>query len=128
MKPETTFNWKDEITSNIGNPEILEKLFRTNPKAFKTAFDSLPYETEDAGPLKFWKARLDYDARPDILKGITFNDLVTVIGICLVTAFLIKLPGIFPSIFSDEVFYQKNASIIVILPQLIYLIKEKVKK
>jgi len=120
MKLANTNNWKNEITSNTGNPEILEKLYRSNPLAFKNAFEGLPSDTADTGVLSFWKARLDYDARPDLLKGISFNDIMIVIGICLLTAFLIKLPGIFPSVFSDEVFYQKNASIIVFLGLTVY--------
>ncbi len=120
MKKETAIGWKEEITSNLGNPEILEKLYRSDPKTFKIVFDGLLSEIEDSTAVRFWKARLDYDTKPDLLKGIEFNELLSVIGICLLTAFLIKLPGIFPSIFSDEVFYQKNASIIVFLGLTIY--------
>ncbi|MGI6310634.1 MAG: hypothetical protein ACOXZU_03755 [Bacteroidales bacterium] len=120
MKKETISNWKEEIRSNLGNPEILEKLFRSNPKAFKTAFSDLSYDDDDSGIMRFWKARLDYDAGSDILKKISLKELLIVIGICLITAFLIKLPGIFPSVFSDEIFYQKNAAIIVFLGLAMY--------
>ena len=120
MKKETTINWKEEIRSNLGKPEILEKLFRSNPKAFKTAFSDLSYDDDDSGIMRFWKARLDYDAGSDILKKISLKELLIVIGICLITAFLIKLPGIFPSVFSDEIFYQKNTAIIVFLGLAMY--------
>ena len=120
MKKETISNWKEEIRSNLGNPEILEKLFRSNPKAFKTAFSDLSYDDDDSGIMRFWKARLDYDAGSDILKKISLKELLIVIGICLITAFLIKLPGIFPSVFSDEIFYQKNTAIIVFLGLAMY--------
>ena len=120
MKKETVISWKEEIASNLGNPEKLEKLYRSDPEVFKTAFGDLSSDTADAGVVKFWKARLEYDVKPDILKGITLNELMPVIGICLLTAFLIKLPAIFPSVFSETVFYQKNASIIVFLGLSIY--------
>ena len=120
MKKETTINWKEEIRSNLGKPEILEKLFRSNPKAFKTAFESLSYDDDNSGAMRFWKARLDYDAGSDILKKISLKELLIVIGICSITAFLIKLPGIFPSVFSDEIFYQKNTAIIVFLGLAMY--------
>jgi len=56
---------RDEIKTNLGNPEILEKLYRKDRKAFKAAFESIYTEIESTETVKFWKIRLDYDIRPD---------------------------------------------------------------
>ena len=60
----------DEIKANLANPEMLEKLYRDDQRAFKDAFNKIYAEIESTEPAKFWKARLDYDRKPEILKTL----------------------------------------------------------
>lgn len=113
----------EEIKAELGNPEMLEKLYRHDRKAFKTAFDKLFPEIESTEPAKFWKARLEYENKPEILKTFTLSEVVKVIAICLITALLIKIPDLFQIRFSDTVFYSKNAAIIVFLGLTLYTIR-----
>ena len=119
MNTETKINWANEIEANLGNPEILEGLYRNDRKAFKTAFDGLFREIETNEAAKFWRARLDYDIKPDILKTFTLRELIIVAATGLLAAFLIKIPTIFS--FSDEgSFYFKNAAIIIFFGLALY--------
>jgi hypothetical protein len=119
MNTETKINWASEIKANLGNPEILEGLYRDDRKAFKTAFDGLFQEIENTDAAKFWKPRLDYEIKPDILKTFTLKEIVIVAVTGLLAAFLIKIPAIFS--FSDEdSFYFKNAAIIIFFGLTLY--------
>jgi len=110
----------DKIKANISNPEMLEKLYRNDRKGFESAFDKIyPENTE---PAKFWKARLEYNKKPDRTKAFALSEIVIVIAVCLITAFLIKIPDLFHISFSDSVFYQKNAAIIVFFGLTLYTI------
>jgi hypothetical protein len=115
-------NLTDEIKDNLSNPEILEKLYRNDRKAFKSAFDNLFPEIAGSEPVKFWKARLEYDNKPEIHRTFTLSEIATVIAVCLITAFLIKIPGLFHLGYSETVFYQKNAAIIVSFGLTLYTI------
>ncbi len=119
MNTETKINWADEIKANLGNPEILEGLYRNDRKAFKTAFDGIFQEIENTDAAKFWKPRLDYEIKPDILKTFTLKELLIVAATGLLAAFLIKIPAIF-SISDEDSFYFKNAAIIVFFGLALY--------
>jgi len=122
MKTEIIDKGEDGIIDNIGNPEQLEKLYRSNPKAFRDEFESLYPSIESTEAAKFWKQRLDYDNVPEKGRSFAVSEIITVIGVCALTAFLIRIPGLFPNLFPDEVYYQKNASIIVFLGLVLYTV------
>ena len=103
----------EEIKANLGNPEMLEKLYRDDRQAFKAAFDKIFPEIEGTETAKFWKARLYYDISPAGLKALVLPEVLTVLVICIITGFLIKIPVLFNLSYSDEIFYWKNAAIIV---------------
>lgn len=103
----------NELRASLGNPERLEKLYRSNRKAFKAGFDKIFPEIEDTETAKFWKARLQYDISPSGFKALILPEVLTVLAICIITAFLIKIPAVFRLSYSDEIFYMKNAAIIV---------------
>jgi hypothetical protein len=113
----------DKIKANLNNPEILENLYRGDKKNFRAAFDRIYPEIESSEPAKFWKARLEYDNKPDLLKAISPSEIGTVLGVCLITAFLIRLPDLLPSVMTDKVFYEKNAAIIVFLGLSLYALR-----
>lgn len=119
MNTETKINWAYEIKANLGNPEILEGLYRNDRKAFKNAFDSLFQEIENTDAAKFWKSRLDYDSKPDILKTFTLREILIVAATGLLAAFLIKIPSIF-SLSDEDSFYFKNAAIIIFFGLTLY--------
>lgn len=113
----------DEIKSNLANPEILEKLYRNDRKAFKQSFEKIYPDLESSDTVKIWKARLEYGNKPEILKSFTLSEIITVGAAGLITALLIKLPAFFQAGFSDEVFYQKNAAVIVFFGLALYTIR-----
>lgn len=113
---------RDEIKTNLGNPEILEKLYRKDRKAFKTAFDSIYTEIESTETVKFWKIRLDYDIRPDTPKTFTLTELITVFVFCVIVVFLVKIPSIFNLSFPEDIFYMRNTAIIVFFGLTLYTV------
>lgn len=112
----------DEIKTNLGNPEILEKLYRKDRKAFKTAFDSIYTEIESTETAKFWKVRLDYDIRQDTPKTFTLTELITVSVFCVIIVFLVKIPSIFNLSFPEDIFYFRNTAIIVFFGLTLYTV------
>lgn len=113
----------DKIKANIGNPEILENLYRGDRKNFRVAFDRIYPEIGSSEPAKFWKVRLEHDNKPDLPKAISPAEIITVLGVCLITAFLIRIPALFQSIMPETVFYEKNAAIIVFLGLTLYSLR-----
>jgi hypothetical protein len=103
----------DKIRENINNPEILEGLYQDDRKAFKTAFEKIYPEIENTDMAGFWKARLEFSITPGKAGIFILSDLVILLIVCLITAFLIKIPNIFNIGYSDSIFYEKNAAIIV---------------
>jgi len=113
---------RDEIKTNLGNPEILEKLYRKDRKAFKAAFESIYTEIESTETVKFWKIRLDYDIRPDTPKTFTLTELITVFVFCVIVVFLVKIPSIFNLSFPEDIFYMRNTAIIVFFGLTLYTV------
>lgn len=112
----------DEIKANFGNPEMLEKLYRNDRKTFKAAFDRILPEMAGTETAKIWKARLDYDTRPEFLKAISLPELMMVFSVCLIIAFLIRIPDIFQLGYSEDIFYIKNTAMIVFFGLTLYTI------
>lgn len=110
----------DKIKTNLQNPEILETLYRDDRKSFKAAFDELFPEIAQTESARFWKARLEYDNIPDIKKTFTSPEILIVLAACLIGAFLSKIPAIFQITYSEEVFYIKNAAIIIFFTLSLY--------
>jgi hypothetical protein len=103
---------KERIKELINNPEKLEQLYRNDRNAFKSSFEEVYSDVEKSGLSKYWKIRLDYDKIPDRISKTNLLDIFIVISSCLITGFLIKIPDIF-NIRMTEIFYEKNAGIIV---------------
>lgn len=103
----------EEIKSNINNPEMLEKLYRENQIAFESDFETAYPEIKDTELAKFWKARLEYTKSGDRIRIPAISEIATMIIVCLITVFLIKLPDLFQINLKASGFYEKNAAIIV---------------
>lgn len=110
---------KTEIKSNLRNPEILEKLYRDDPKSFLSAFNSVYPEIEDIEVAKFWKTRLEHEKKVESTKSFSVQEIITVVAIGLLAAFLIKIPDIF-RMSSPDAYYYKNAAIIVFSCLVLY--------
>ena len=113
----------EEIRANINDAEMLEKLYRNDRKSFKAGFEKLLPEIENSETAKFWKARLDYDNKPEILKSFAISEIIRIVLICILTSFLIKIPDIFHVRYPvDQIFYEQNAAIILFLGLTLYTI------
>ncbi len=113
----------EEVKANITNPEVLEKLYRTDSKAFKAAFDKIYPEIGSSEPAKYWKIRLEYDIRSEPIKTFAMKEIMSVIAIGLIVALLIKIPGLFRLGYNEESFYMKNTALIVFFGLIIYTIR-----
>jgi hypothetical protein len=100
---------RDEILSNLDNPEQLERLYRADKSAFKKAFNTLDADTKDNSLLSFWNARLNY-TRDEISWG-TGKDLVFILLAALVAGVIARFPAIFN--IDQEYFYQRNICFII---------------
>ena len=100
---------RDEILSNLDNPEQLERLYRIDKSAFKKEFKTLDTEIKDNSLLSFWNARLNY-TRDDISWG-TGKDLVFILLAALVAGVISRVPAIFN--IDQEYFYQRNIGFII---------------
>jgi hypothetical protein len=100
---------RDEILSNLNNPEQLERLYRADKSAFKKAFKTLDADIKDNSLLAFWNARLNY-TRDDISWG-TRKDLLFILLAALVAGVIARFPTIFN--IDKEYFYQRNIGFII---------------
>lgn len=112
----------EEIKASIEEPELLEKLYRDDKKAFRIAFEKAYPGISGTAAGKIWNVRLKYDASPEILKGITLSELARVLLTGLLVAVLIKIPAIFNLTCTDEVFYFRNSALIVFAGLAIYAV------
>ncbi len=100
---------KDEIISNLNNPEQLEKLYRADKPAFKSAFNSLYPELKDNILAGYWHERLNF-ANEEISWG-TRTDLIFVLIASLLAGVIAKLPAFLP--IEEEFFYPRNIGFII---------------
>jgi hypothetical protein len=112
---------KESIKENIENPEKLEQLYHADKKAFESSFEEVYPELEKSGLSEYWKIRLDYDKIPVKISKTDLADIFILISACLITGFLIKIPSIF-NIRMTEIFYERNAGIIVFTGLTLYLV------
>ena len=102
---------KEQIIQNIGNPEMLEMLFRKDKTAFIRDFDEATRGI-DTELVKFWQIRLtstEQIRQPLSLK----NGLLVVAVISFILALLVRLPLVL-KFMTPEDFYSRNLSILVL--------------
>lgn len=112
---------EERIRKHINNPEKLEHLYREDSAGFKSCFEELYSEIEKTELSEYWKIRLDYNKRRDMIKKPSLIDIMVLISACFLAGFLIKIPDIFNTRMPDPVFYEKNAGIIVFFGMTVYL-------
>ena len=67
------------------------------------------------------RSDLDYNKLPDKIKKSNLLDIFILISACLIAGFLIKIPDIF-NVRLAEIFYEKNAGIIVFFGLTLYIV------
>jgi hypothetical protein len=112
---------KQRIKELINDPDKLEQLYHDDRIAFELGFEEVYPEIEKTELLKFWKIRLNYSKLPQTIKKTNLTDIFILIASCLVAGLLIKIPDFF-KITNDEIFYEKNAGIIVFFGLTLYSI------
>lgn len=100
---------KEEILSNLDNPQQLERLYRTDKLTFKRVFKALYPELKDNTVIGFWHERLNY-TNEEISWG-TGKDLVFVIIASLLAGVIAKLPAFL--LVDEAFFYPRNIGFIV---------------
>lgn len=105
---------KNIIKENIGNPEELEKLYRADNKLFEKAFFEIYPEISGYEISAFWKTRLEADQIKTDIFRTTGKDFLFLLVTCAIAGFLIKIPAIFKTVQDENLFYLKNAGLIVL--------------
>ncbi len=118
---------ENQIKDNIDNPAQLELLFRGDKKGFQKAFYSVYEEISAHQAAEFWKNRLEQEFSTTIDKKISISEILLLLLTCVVTCFLIQIPNIFNLYYTDEIFYQRNAGLIVIfgITAFLYISKKQ---
>jgi hypothetical protein len=100
---------REQILENLNQPELLERLYRSNPTNFKKEFDSLYPTLKDRQPAQFWHERLHYEGMS--VSWGNSKELAIVMLMCLFAACITKLPTLFH--WDQELFLMRNIGFIV---------------
>ena len=107
---------RNDIITNLNNPNQLEKLYRSNKSEFKKEFNLLYPEIKENPVIEFWNERLNYESG-EISWGKQ-NELTFVIIISLIAGFIAKLPDFSGA--NPEFFYQRNIGFIIFPLLMVY--------
>jgi len=118
---------ENQIKENIDNPAQLELLFRNDKKGFQKAFYSVYKEISAHQAAKFWKSRLEQEFSTTINRTTSLSEILLLFLTCAVTCFFIQIPNIFNFHYTDEIFYQRNAGLIVVFGIAAFLCISKKK-
>lgn len=111
---------QNKIREAIEKPEILEKLYHSDKKAFEKAFYEVFPEISAQKTAEIWKARLDFDLSKASETRFSGKDIILVIITSLITGFLIKIPQIFDINVDEFFFYEKNTGMIILFGLSLY--------
>lgn len=100
---------KNEILSNLNQPQELEKIYRTNKGSFKREFNSMYPQIKGNAIADFWYERLNYESN-EIRLG-SGRELVFILFACLMAGLIAKIPAIFA--IDEEFFYPRNIGFII---------------
>jgi len=107
----------NRLIENIHDAEHLELLYREDKKRFEQEFAEVSGQF-DTDLVSFWKIRLAKE-QPQASGGFFTKDLAIMVGISLLTAILVKMPKIFPTI-TEEFFYMRDVPWIVLNGIILY--------
>ena len=117
---------KIKIKDNINNSEQLETLYRADKKGFEKAFFEIYPNISDQKISDFWKSRLEYENKKEVTVKTSKAEILFLIVACAIAGLLIQIPHLFGFNLYDEIFYKKNAGLIVLLGLSIYVFLTKV--
>ena len=120
---------KNKIKEYIDNVDRLEQLYRTDKKGFEKAFFEVYPEISDYQISVYWKSRLEFGSANDLSDKLKKKGILFLLVACLFSVFLIQIPNLFDINLESELFYQKNAGLIVLFGLSLYafLIKDSLK-
>src|SRR5690554_2958405 len=120
---------KNKIKEYIDNVDRLEQLYRTDKKGFEKAFFEVYPEISDYQISVYWKSRLEFGSANDLSVKFKKKDILFLLVACLFSGLLIQIPNLFDIHLESELFYQKNAGLIVLfgLSLYVFLIKDSLK-
>ena len=120
---------KNIIKENISNPDQLEKIYQSDKKEFKKVFIEIYEEISEHEISRFWKTRLEFSKQSEKTSAIKKSDIFFLILTSFITGFLIKLPQLFDLTIDEDMFYLKNASLIVFfgLSYYVFLTHSRIK-
>jgi len=98
-----------DILTHIDDPKQLEKLYRDNKSAFKTAFSRIYPQLTDNKLADYWNERLNYDSS-EISWGSN-KEISFVIIAALLAGAIAKFPSLFN--INPEFFYTRNIGLII---------------
>lgn len=105
---------KNEIIEHIHHAEVLEKMYRGDQKKFERSFEEAWPEIENESAALFWKTRLKYCKEQTESPGMGLAEFRPLIIAVLVASFLIKIPRLFGLELELDLYYLRNAALIVI--------------
>ena len=120
---------KNKIKEYIDNVDRLEQLYRTDKKGFEKAFFEVYPEISDYQISVYWKSRLEFGSANDLSDKLKKKGILFLLVACLISVFIIQIPNLFDIHLESELFYQKNAGLIVLFGLSLYafLIKDSLK-
>ncbi|MEM8896826.1 MAG: DUF4153 domain-containing protein [Bacteroidota bacterium] len=116
---------KEQILANLNSPEVLEDLYRKEPKDFQKAFEGIYPKIEDQPVVQFWHHRLSFEPEVSKKSGPSRKQLVALFVSGLIAVFLIQLPKLFSFSGGEEAFYARNIGWIVLLGMSLYQLLSK---
>lgn len=120
---------KNKIKEYIDNVDRLEQLYRADKKGFEKAFFEVYPEISDYQISVYWKSRLEFGSANDLSDKLKKKGILFLLVACLFSVFIIQIPNLFDINLVSELFYQKNAGLIVLFGLSLYafLIKDSLK-
>ncbi len=99
---------EQQIIQHIADPVALEQLYRSNPSAFSSAFQSVYPQISSEISAQVWHERLAVSSTSWGSKG----DWVLLAAIATIVAFLMQMPDLFS--ISHDLYFPRNMSFIVL--------------
>jgi len=108
---------KQKIIENIGEPVVLEQLYRDDSQSFVKSFSEIA-DDYDSELVKIWKIRLSYEKKME-QNGFRWSEIWIVVVLALITGVMVKIPDIVGGI-KDEFYYARDLALIVFNGIILY--------
>ncbi len=100
---------KDQILSNLNEPQKLESLYRTNKSKFRNEFNALSPDLKEGTLATFWNERLNYQSEE--IKWGDGKDLLFILIASICAGLIAKIPA-FTGL-EEDFFYPRNIGFII---------------